>query len=202
VLALALFTACGGGGGAVIRAERPRVTSPRRRSAPRAKPTSTTTSTALPRATAHLSDGVPPPAVVDRGADHVAIARSLAAYGNWLEWHDPDPALVERAYAPNSDLAVGEKHVVVEMQRQHKRIQELDAAPLDFEVVSVLPNVVSFRVTERLARRSLVDEKGLVLARVGPATEHYVVIMMRFRSDAPWRLLVVEDQSPPVEVHL
>jgi len=149
-----------------------------------------------------FSDGVTAPAVLDRGADHARIARSLAEYGRWLEWHDPDPALVERAYAPNSALARNMVKGVNEMRRRHQRVEEVDSVPLDFAVVSELPNVVSFRVTEHLARRDVVATSGRALRHSGAATEHYVVLMMRFSSDAPWRLLVVERQGAPIEVEL
>jgi hypothetical protein len=140
--------------------------------------------------------------VIDRGTDHVAIARSLAEYGRWLEWHDPDAALVNRAYVPNSALAHAMVRGVTEMARTRKRVEEVDAAPLEFEIVSELPNVVSFRVTEHLARLDVVDTSGRTLRHAGAATARYVVLMMRFSRDDPWRLLVVEDQGPTVEVRL
>ena len=40
---------------------------------------------------------MPAPIIEDRGADPIAIARSLLDYGRWLEWHHPDAALVARA---------------------------------------------------------------------------------------------------------
>ena len=139
---------------------------------------------------------------MDRGTDSVAVARSLAEYGRWLEWHDPDPALVDRAYASGSDLAHNMVRTVVEMRRVRKRVQEVDRAPLDFVVVSELANVVSFRVTERLARRDVVDLAGHTLRHAGPAIERYVVIMMRPETEAAWRLLTVERRGPPIEVRL
>jgi hypothetical protein len=174
------------------------VVRPRRAVAPTSQPTTTVHS----RSATAFSDGVRPPVVIDRGVDRVAIARSLAAYGRWLEWHDPDPALVERAYAPRSGLARSMAKAAAEMRLWHERIQEVDRAPLDFEIVSDLENVVSFRVTERLVRRDIVDTKGRTLRHAGPATEHYLVLVTRAASDAPWRLLVVEAQDPPIEVRL
>jgi hypothetical protein len=154
------------------------------------------------RSVAPDSDGVSPPPVIDRGADHVAVVRSLIEYGRWMEWHDPDPALVTRAYAPRSDLARGITREVNAMRSVRNRVVEVDTAPLEFVVVSVLPNVVSFRLTEHLARRDVIDLEGRVLEHVAPVTEHYIVLMMRFASSTPWRLLVVETQEPPIEVKL
>jgi hypothetical protein len=200
VLVFVLGAACGGGGGEKTTgrrraAERSRVTT--------ARPGSTTTTrTTLPPAAQFAADGVSPPAVLDRGTDSVAVARSLAEYGRWLEWHDPDPALVDRAYASGSELARNLARTVVEMRRIRKRVQEVDRAPLDFVVVSELANVVSFRVTERLARRDVVDLAGHVLRHTGPAIERYLVIMTRPETDAGWRLLTVERRGPPIEVQL
>jgi hypothetical protein len=172
-----------------------------------ASPAGSTTSTAprpnRPRPTiSSTSDGVAPPSVLDRGTDHVAIARSLALYGRWLEWHDPDPRLVDRAYAPGSAFARDMSRTVTEMTRLRERIEEVDRAPLGFVVVSERANVVSFRLTEQLASRDLVRVDGRPLRHAGPATEHYVVIVTRVAADAPWRLLVIERQSPPIEVQL
>ncbi len=165
--------------------------------------TTTPATTSVPRRPAPgLADGVPAPRVTDRGDDRVAIARSLVEYGRWLEWHDPDPALVDHAYAPNSALAKSMTKAVVELRSRRERIQEVDRSPLEFEVVSRLPNTVSFRLTEQLARLDLVGTNGRLVDHVGARTEHYIVIIMRFRTDAPWRLLVVEHRPPPVEVQL
>jgi hypothetical protein len=154
---------------------------------------------AVPATTA---DAVAPPRVVDRGADHVAIARSLVEYGRWLEWHHPDPALVERAYAPAGTLGRNMQAAVAEMRRTSEHVVEVDAAPLAFVVLSERPNVVSFRLTERLAHRERVDGAKRVLQHAGPGVEHYVVSIMRFGPEAPWRLNFVEREGPPIEVQL
>ena len=88
------------------------------------------------------------------------------------------------------------------MRRVRKRVRRSIAAPLDFVVVSELTNVVSFRVTEHLARRDVVDLAGHTIRHAGPATEHYVVIIMRPEPDSAWRLLTVERRGPPIEVQL
>jgi hypothetical protein len=41
-----------------------------------------------------------------------------------------------------------------------------------------------------------------VVARDAAATEHYVIAILRFALDAPWRLNLVELQRPKVEVQL
>ena len=68
--------------------------------------------------------------------------------------------------------------------------------------MSRLPHVVSFRVTEHLDHRDLVDAHGRVLDHIGPATEHYVVLIHRFSSDEPWRLGTIDRLPPNVEVEL
>jgi hypothetical protein len=199
LLVFALGTACGGGGGE-SSVRRPRaISSPRVTGAPRSQ----STASSSPRSSrSTVSDGIAPPAVTDRGAGRIVVVRSLVEYGRWLEWHDPDSALVDRAYAARSALAESMVRGVNEMRLVHKRVVEVDRAPLDFAIVSELANVVSFRVTEHLERRDVVDTRGRTLRHAGPATEHYVIIIMRFASDAPWRLLAVELQGPPIEVQL
>ena len=162
----------------------------------------TTTSTTVPRPAPGLADGVPAPRVNDRGTDYVAIARSLVDYGRWLEWHHPDSALVERAYEQYSDLAKSMKTALVELRSRRERIQEVDRAPLDLKVMSALPRLVSFQLTEQVARRDLVGTNGRRLDHVGAVTEHYILLMMRSYRDSPWRLCVVDHPDSPVEVKL
>ncbi len=142
------------------------------------------------------------PTVVDRGAEPVAIVRSLLRFGRWLEGEHPDPALVDRAYAWGTDLARGVRAQVTTLRRTGRRVIEVDAAPPEFVVASRLPTVVSFRVIEHLARRDLVDAHGRVLDHVGPAVERYVVLIHRFSAEDPWRLSAVDRRPPSVEVAL
>jgi hypothetical protein len=154
------------------------------------------------RDTAPSGDGSAAPKVVDRGAGSVAIARSLLLYGRWLEWHDPDPALVQRAYAAGSPPARVVDHDVVMLRRTGRRLIEVDRAPLDLTIISATPNVVSFRLTEQLAHRELVDANGRVIGRNPATTEHYLISIMRFAPDAPWRVNLVQLQGPKIEVQL
>jgi hypothetical protein len=142
------------------------------------------------------------PALLDRGAAPVAIARSLLLWGRWLEAEHPDPALVDRAYAWGGSLERGVLAEVTVLRRTGRRIVEVDVVPLEFVVVSQLPDVVSFRVTEHLDHRELVDANGRVLDRVGPATEHYIVLLQRFAVHDPWRLAAVDGVQLRVEVRL
>jgi len=200
--ALLVLPACGGGG----------ASSPEPRAAPRAtRPTATTktagTTTTIARTTTTIASTrttsvVAVPRIVDRGANEVEVARSLLLFGRWLEAEHPDPALVDRAFAWEGDLARRVGADVTELARTGRRIIEVDAAPFEFEVVSRLPNVESFRVTEHLDHRDLVDAHGRVLDHVGPATEHYVVLIHRFSPDEPWRLGTVNRMPPNVEVAL
>lgn len=203
MLVAALGTACGGGG--TNKDVHPRATEPRRVVASRPATTTTrgawTTTTVL-RARSALFDGVPPPPVLDRGTDHVAITRSLLAYGRWLEWHHPDPSLVTRAYAPGGELADRVARKVTRLLREGKRIVEVDRAPYEFVVVSEKPDLVSYRVVEHLARRELVDLHGRVLAHDNARDEHYLIVVMQITADSPWRLIVVERQGLPIEVQL
>jgi hypothetical protein len=190
---LVLPTACGGGGAsgpvsrAAPRATRPTVTA--------STPTSTTRN---PTTTTVVAI----PTVVDRGADDVEVVRSLLLFGRWLEAEHPDPALVDRAFAWGGDLWRSVGADVATLEGTGRRIIEVDAAPLEFVVVSRLPNVVSFRVTEHLDHRDLVDARGRALDHIGPATEHYVVLIHRFSPDEPWRLGSIDRLPPNVEVEL
>jgi hypothetical protein len=184
-------TACGGGEGNVATARARSSTEP-----------ATTTGTSSTTASATTTEAVALPPVVDRGPSDVEVARSLLLFGRWLEAEHPDPALVDRAFAWGGDLA---RHVgadVASLRRTGRRIIEVDTAPLEFTVVSRLPHVVSFRVTEHLDHRDLVDADGRVLDHVGSATEHYVVLIHRFGPDEPWRLSTVDRMAPDVEVML
>ena len=164
------------------------------------KTAATTTTIAIASTTTTSVAAVP--RIVDRGTDEVEVARSLLFFGRWLEAEHPDPALVDRAFAWEGDLARRVGADVAELERTGRRIIEVDTAPFEFEVVSRLPNVVSFRVTEHLDHRDLVDAHGRVLDHVGPATEHYVVLIHRFSPDEPWRLGTVDRMPPNVEVEL
>ena len=192
--ALVVLPACGGGG----------ASSPEPRAAPRAtRPTATTTTavtTTTTTASTTTTSVVAVPRIVDRGANEVEVARSLLLFGRWLEAEHPDPALVDRAFAWEGDLARRVGADVTELARTGRRIIEVDAAPFEFEVVSRLPNVESFRVTEHLDHRDLVDAHGRVLDHVGPATERYVVLIHRFSPDEPWRLGTVNRMPTDVEV--
>jgi hypothetical protein len=165
--------------------------------------TTTTTATRPPRLPpARASNANRPPLIVDRGTDHVAIARSLLVYVRWLEWHHPVPALLARAYAHASPIDLNVSREVVELARRRMHFVEVDIVPLAFVVLSALPNVVSFRMTEQLAVRALVDASGHVVDRVGPVTVVYGVSIMRFGPDEPWRVNLVEQLGPAVEVQL
>jgi hypothetical protein len=208
LLVAALCAACGGGGESKT-AQRARAASARDAVVARAQPISTqaapatkstTTTTAAPRRVPGFADGEPAPHVIDRGGDYVAIARSLVAYGRWLQWHDPDPALVDRAYEQLSDLAKSMAKTVVQLHNRRERIEEVVRAPLAFKVMSVLPRAVSFQLTEKLARRDRVSATGRVVDHVGAVTEQYIVIMMRAYSYSPWRLFVFEHPDMPFDV--
>jgi hypothetical protein len=195
LLVVVLGTACGGVQKQVAAAR------------PRAPETSATAASSPPSTVPRAGSGVhldrtPAPRIVDRGSDYPEIARSLLEYDRWLEWHRPIAALVERAYAPGSKIA---RHMIARltlMRRVRKRVTEVDRAPFRFVVLSRRPNVVSLRMTEQLLRRTLVDLRGNVLRYDGSRTERYVVSIMRFRADAPWRLNYVERDRRPVEVQL
>ena len=194
MLVAALGTACGGGG-AENKDVHPRATEPRPAVAARSR--SATSATRLPASRAEA-----PPAVVDHGEDVRAITLSLLDFGRWLEWHRPEPALVELAYARGSELARGIATVVARLRRTGEHIVEVDTDPYELRVVSRHANVVSWRVTEHRARRELVTADGHVLLHVGPGTVEYVVMIVRAAVSAPWRLLVTERTGPLIEVQL
>ena len=143
-----------------------------------------------------------PPPVIDRGTDFVGITRSLVLYVRWLEWHHPDPSLVERVYQLGSPAErVASKHVT-ELRRIGAHIVEADTAPFELAVISVTPNVVSLRLTEHLSHRELIAASGRVLARDRARVEQYTVSIARANGAAPWRVNLVERKSPRIEVQL
>ena len=203
VLLVTMGAACGGGGEATTLANAHARSAPRSRPRP---PAATRVASTAGATTSSTSAPAPPPvsdapAVVDRGSDHVAIARSLLEYGRWLEQH-PDRGDVERAYAPGSPLAAAMAGELTRLRHRGRYLVERDREPFGFEELSALPEVVSFRVTEQLASRELVTTGGQVVRRDPPGTERYVVSIMRFAPGAPWRLNLVELQGPPIEVQL
>jgi len=183
MLLAAMGTACGGGAGTHSTVEH---------STGRPSPPSTTTRVTL----------LAQPTVIDRGDDFAAIAGSLVLFVRWLEWHNPDAALVARAYQlGSSPERVASEHVR-ELRRTGAHIVEADRAPFDFAIISVKPNVVSLGLTEHLSHRELVSSSGRVLARDGARTEHYVVSIARWNADAPWRVNLVARRLPKIEVQL
>jgi hypothetical protein len=197
VLLVALLgTACSGGGetkstaiasvpGATVAAVAPGDSRP----APTHGSTTTTTIAAAPL-------------VIDRGRDVGEVARSLLRYGRFLEWHRPEAALVDRAYETGGPLARLIAKQVATLRRNRWHIVEVDSAPFELATVSRLPNVVTFRMTEHLAHREVLAADGRVVAHDGARTEHYAVTIMRFASDQPWRLALVDRRTADVEVQL
>jgi len=180
------------------------------RSSPTSRSTSTSTSTRPAPATGRVAgarvaatgsfDITPPPAVVDRGSDYAAIVHSLDAYGDWLAAHHPDPRLVDRAYAWGSQLWRDVRSQLADEQRLHQHIVEVDRVPPSVTVRSVRTNVVSLAATEFLGTRAVVTDDGRVLQRVGPADEHYLVMLFRTSPSMPWRFELIEPAGAPVEV--
>ena len=123
-------------------------------------------------------------------------------YGRWLAWHHPDPALVARAYQVGSPPGRVVSRYLTGLRRIGSHIVEVDREPLQLAIISTTPNAVSFRLTEHLAHRELIAASGRVVEHDAPATEHYVISIMRFASDRPWRLNLVEKQRPKLEVQL
>lgn len=132
----------------------------------------------------------------------MAVARSLLLYGRWVEWHRLAAALVDRAYQPGSELARVVTGEIATLRSRGNHLVEIDRAPLDLTIISQRPNVVSFRVTEHLERRELIDAHGRVVDRAAPATERYVISMMRPFPDRPWRLNLVQRERRKIEVQL
>lgn len=123
-------------------------------------------------------------------------------FGRWIEWHNPDPALVARAYQPGSPPELITSKHVNGLRRIGAHIVEVDRAPLDLVIITRTANVVSFRLTEHLAHRELIATSGQVLERDPQRTEQYVISIMRAKSGAPWRLNLVELRPPKIEVQL
>jgi hypothetical protein len=188
MLLAAMGTACGGGAG-TSSIDSTAASSSAHRSAPG---TTTTKTTAM----------VAPPKVVDHGDDFVAIASSLVLFGRWMEWHNPDPALVARVYDVGSPAERVASKYVVEMHRVGAHVVEVDDAPFEITVSSQTRNAVSLRLTEHLARREAVAAGGRVLARDPKRIERYVISLVRRHSGAAWRMNLFERQHRKIEVQL
>jgi hypothetical protein len=185
MLLAAMGTACGGGAGTSSTV-----------------PGSTAPGSA-PATTAVTTTGArPQPKVVDHGDDFVAIASSLVMFGRWMEWHNPDPALVARVYDVASPAERLASRYVTEMHRTGGHVVEVDDAPLELIVYSQTRNVVSLLLTEHLAHREAVSAGGLVLARDRKRIEQYVVSLVRRNPGAAWRINLFELQHRKFEVQL
>ncbi len=163
-------------------------------------PAATSRPAVLPAAATTGPDGGP--AIHDRGVDAAAITRSLVQYARWLQERHPDPVLVERVYANGGALARDFTNLMTRLRRERRRIREIDSSPFELAPLRSLPNARAFRMTEHLARRELLDDRGRVLQRVGPATEHYQISIVRRDARSSWRVLTMETPSRPVEVQL
>ena len=201
VLVAALGTACGGEG--ANKEVHPRATEPRQVTAPRPIASSTTTtSTTKPPVRSADESGVRPPPVIDHGTDHVAITRSLLIYARWLDAHDPDQALLTRAYQQGSAMARSVASDWVTMRRKHWRIIEIDRSPFGFTVLSETSALVSYRMVEHLAYRDLIDVNGRAFRHDGPRDETYLISVIQIVPGASWRLLDIVRKGPPIEVQL
>jgi hypothetical protein len=188
MLLAAMGTACGGGAGTSSTGS-----TAANSGAPRSAPPTTATMAAAV---------VAPPKVVDHGDDFVAIASSLVLFGRWMEWHNPDPALVARVYDVGSPAErLASKHVA-EMHRVGGHVLEVDDAPFELTVSSKTRNAVSLRLTEHLARREAVSAGGRVLARDPKRIERYVISLVRRHAGAAWRMNLFELQRRRIEVQL
>lgn len=140
--------------------------------------------------------------MIDRGTDVVAVVRSLLLFGRWLEWRNPDPALVARVFRVGSPPERVVSRHVTELRRIGAHIVEVDGAPMEFTIISLKQNVVSFRLTEHLSHRELIAANGHVVARDKARIEQYVISIARWNYEAPWRVNLVERQHGKVEIQL
>ena len=145
---------------------------------------------------------VAPPKVVDHGDDFVGIVTSLVLFARWMEWHNPDPALVARVFDIGSPAERVASKRVAEMHRVGAHVVEVDDAPFELTVSSTTRNAVSLRLTEHLAHREAVASGGRVLARDPKRIERYVISLVRSHSGAAWRVNLFELQHPRIEVQL
>ena len=193
VLLVAVGTACGGGGRAADRCARTRAADDSAVATASVAATSAPTSRRLLDRARTRVDATPAPVIVDRGTDHVAIARLAHRVRTLARVAPPrSPRSSTRAYAPGSALARGIAADVAAMRRHeraHHRSRRRAAATTSCCRGS--RTSCRFAQTEHLARREVVD-----LRRPGARntsarrTEHYIVSIMRFGPDAPWRLNV------------
>ena len=195
VVFAAIGTACGGGEGEHSNVH-PRVSG-------RPQASSSPLNTTI-RRPVHASPAVvlPQPKVIDRGTDVVAVVRSLLLFGRWLEWHNPDPALVARVFRVGSPPERVVSRHATELRRIGARIVEVDGAPMEFKIISLKQNVVTFRLTEHLLHRELIAANGHIRARDKARIEQYLISIARSSYEAPWRVNLVERQNGKIEIQL
>jgi hypothetical protein len=73
---------------------------------------------------------------------------------------------------------------------------------MEFTIISLKQNVVTFRLTEHLSHREAIAANGRVLVRDKARIEQYVISIARWSYEAPWRVNLVERQHGKIEIQL
>lgn len=166
-----------------------------------------TASTAAPATTTTTTppysfDGsVPPPDLVNTGTDYVAIAESLDRYRKWLAGHHPDPALLENAYVPGSQVYEAIAGDLRELRSREMRLIDV-GHHLEVSVTKAQSGVVTLMLTETAASVRLVDAAGQIVEEktVQGETRYFAVLAMS-ESDR-WRVADVTRLDDDVRVQL
>jgi hypothetical protein len=130
---------------------------------------------------------VRPPALVERGTDLVAIARSIDDRHGWLLAHDPDPGLASTIYQPGTRSYLDFTRNLATLQSRRQTLVSI-GQHCTYAVATVHPTLVSLRVHEQIHEDRVVDARGHVVAVTRyDRPNDYVVVLTRGEG-ARWRL--------------
>jgi hypothetical protein len=137
---------------------------------------------------------VPPPPLINTGTDYEAIYRSLSAYATWLLAHNPDESLVHEAFVVGSAIYDRASNDVRLASESRTRLVE-EEQQLGIEVVSVLPQAVSLRVTEDVSVQRLVDQHGSTVDERTFTQPLEWTALLQADTDGRWRIASVEPRT-------
>jgi hypothetical protein len=136
----------------------------------------------------------PPPAVVERGSDYAAIARSIDAEHGWLLAHRPDPRLADTIYQPGTSSYLDFTRNLTALRARHETLVSI-GQHCTYTVVTVHPALVTLRVHEEIREDRVLDAHGRVVAVTRyDKPNDYVVVLIRGEG-ARWRLADVTQVS-------
>lgn len=147
-----------------------------------------------------FDDATQPPKLVNTGTDYVAILKSVAAYGNWLAAHKPDPALLSNFVARGTKVYDLYSRDLTRLRDNRVRGIEILGRPSQYTILSATPDAFSANVLEDIRVHKTVDARGRTTSEVryDTPTMYLDVLVL---TDGHWHLAALEKQHS-VNVHL